>query len=391
MRICYLINGLNGGGAAFPMTDVIRIMRSRGHEVDVVALMRQDGRAGKHLENAGIPYRIIGSGPFDYLRSAIRLMRDLRHNTPDLIWTSLTRATVFGQVLGSRLNIPVVSWQHSAFLKPGNRAILRRTHPLTHRWVADSAAVKSFLQRQVGIAASQIEVWPLFAASPSKPQANTQLTSAKFRIGSLGRLHPDKCYEQVLYLAAKLRDQDTQLSRSIEFVIAGEGPERDRLEALTRELDLTNVHFPGFTDRTAEFLAGLNAYIQPSRKEGLCIAAHEAMQAGLPVVASAVGEIANSVVNGETGWLCEVGDLDGLARAIRTLANDRTRAAALGRAGRMRVLERFPAAALDTAGHSIIERLETEFSVDQNATIAHRRSPFVPVESAQRVGQVSRK
>ena len=47
MRITYLINGLNGGGAAFPMMQVIALMRELGHDVEVLAHMPQDGKAGK--------------------------------------------------------------------------------------------------------------------------------------------------------------------------------------------------------------------------------------------------------------------------------------------------------------------------------------------------------
>jgi len=66
--------------------------------------------------------------------------------------------------------------------------------------------------------------------------------------------------------------------------------QRAALEGAIASHGLDNVRLAGFTDRPREVLAGLHLYIQPSRSEGLCIAAHEAMQAGLPTVVSAVGE-----------------------------------------------------------------------------------------------------
>jgi hypothetical protein len=55
MRVAYVINGLNGGGAAFPLTDIIDLMRESGHEVKVLALMAQDGKAAARLSQAQIP------------------------------------------------------------------------------------------------------------------------------------------------------------------------------------------------------------------------------------------------------------------------------------------------------------------------------------------------
>src|SRR4051812_20090090 len=98
MKIHYLINGLNGGGAAFPMVQVIGLMRELGHEVKVLALMRQDGKAGERLERAGIPFELLGEGPAEVLAPAWRVLRALRRDRPQLLWTSLTRGTLYGQL-----------------------------------------------------------------------------------------------------------------------------------------------------------------------------------------------------------------------------------------------------------------------------------------------------
>ena len=59
-----------------------------------------------------------------------------------------------------------------------------------------------------------------------------------------------------------------------QLVIAGSGPEHDRLQALARQLGVDNVEFIGFVDDPGALLAGLHGYVQPSRNEGLCLAAH---------------------------------------------------------------------------------------------------------------------
>ncbi|MDB5988579.1 MAG: glycosyltransferase [Nevskia sp.] len=362
MRIHYLINGLNGGGAAFPVIDVIKLMRDCGHQVQMLALMPQDRRAIPRLEQAGIDCEIIGDGPGDIFKSGAKLIARLRRDRPDLLWTSLTRATIYGQLAGRLLGIPVVSWQHNAFLKAHNRAILRRSRALTLRWVADSVAVKRFAELELGIAADLVDIWPLFIAHLDVPQVAGWRGNGRFRIGSLGRLHPNKQYDVLIRAAARVRELDAALSQQLEFVVAGAGPERAALDTLAAELGVDNLKFVGFREQPRQFLGELHAYIQPSRNEGLCLAAHEAMQAALPVIATSVGELAHSIVDGETGLLCGVGDVEALAQAILTLVRDPQRAAQMGQAARARVIARFGEDQFSTKGRAILQRIEREIS-----------------------------
>jgi glycosyltransferase involved in cell wall biosynthesis len=360
MRICYLINGLNGGGAAFPMVEIIGLMRRCGHDVKVLALMRQDGRAAARLEQAGIPFEIIGGGPRDYLASSIALLRHLRLDRPDVLWTSLSRATMYGQVAGWLLGIPVISWQHSDYLKPGNRRILSRSRRLTRRWIADSETVKQFTMNTLGVAATDIDIWPMFSARADAPQAAAWNGEGLFRVGSLGRLHTSKQYAVLIRAAARLQALDPQRAARMEFVIAGAGDEEAELRALADQLGVKNFRLVGFVEQPSKFLAGLHVYIQTSLKEGLCVAAHEAMQAGLPVISTRVGEIAVSVLHQQTGWLCEVGDVEALALALLAAVKDPAQTARMGQAGRARVLARFGAEQAEAAGRDILRRLQDE-------------------------------
>ena len=369
MRIVYLINGLNGGGAAFPMVRIVGLMQELGHDVTVTALMLQDGKALPRLDDAGIPHEVVGKGRRDFIAPALRLIHRLRRRRPDLIWTSLTRGTVYGQLVGRLLDIPVVSWQHSAYLKPANLAILRRTAGLTKHWVADSESVRQFAASSLHIDFDKITVWPPFIADSRSPVAAPWPGRGPLRLGTLGRLHHSKQYEVLLRAFARARSLGGHAGSRLELQIAGDGPEQAALESLAAGLALGGtVRFVGFVEHPAEFLAGLHGYVQTSLKEGFCIAAHEAMQAGLPVIATRVGELVHSVRPGETGWLCEVGDVEALAQAMLALAGDPAGAAAMGRAGRAGVLdryapERFRAVGerlLDDLGHAVAARLPAE-------------------------------
>jgi glycosyltransferase involved in cell wall biosynthesis len=356
LRIVYLINGFHGGGAALPVPDVAAAMTELGHEVEVVALMRQDGRAEKPIKAAGIRYRILGPERVS-LRSFIRLMRHLRRERPDLLWTSLARSTLLGQLAGALLKIPVVSWQHNAWLKPGNVFFMRRTKPLTRLWIADSDAVRSWAIAKLGLPADRFLVWPLFVANPSAPVARGWQPGEPFRIGSLGRLHPNKRYDLLIRAMARLQQLDPTTAQRVQVTIAGSGEELLNLQALIADLGVVNVALQGYVEQPQQFLAGLHGYVQPSRNEGLCLAAHEALQAGLPVIATPVGQMACSIRDGVNGWQIPVDDIDALTQALQQMIGDPQRSAALGAAAREGVMEIYSRARFRAICAEILRRV----------------------------------
>jgi glycosyltransferase involved in cell wall biosynthesis len=82
------------------------------------------------------------------------------------------------------------------------------------------------------------------------------------------------------------------------------------------------------------------------------------MQAGLPVIASSVGELKHSIVPGETGWLVPPGDAPALADALAEAVTARDRLAVMGTSARARLFERFGPERFEAAGRSILARLE---------------------------------
>jgi glycosyltransferase involved in cell wall biosynthesis len=322
VKIAYIINSLDGGGAAQPVADVVGLMREQGHEVCVYALMQKDGLARGRLDAAGIPYEMLGGASRERLAAPLRLLGRLKADRPDLLWTSLTHATLAGQILGRLLHIPVVSWQHNAFLKPANKWMLRQTRDLTRHWVCDSDTVAGWAGLELDLSAAQISVWPLFIADPAAAPAKPWPASGRFRIGSLGRLHPNKRHDVLIRAAALLREREPALYERCEFAIAGDGPERERLQTMVREQGLERFHFDLYQENARAWLAGLHLYVQPSRNEGLCLAVHEAMQAGLPVIATPVGELPRSIKEGRTGHFFEIGNAPALAGWMAKLAGD---------------------------------------------------------------------
>ncbi len=352
MRIAYVINSVEGGGAASPVPAVLGVLRDGGAEVAVFALTARDRRGETAMRAARLDVHVRDGGETDHGAALRWLDASLKDWAPTHLWTSLTRATLLGQIVGVRRGWPVVSWQHAAFLKPANRILLRAMQRLSRLWVGDSPAVTRLTAERLHVPPERLVQWSIFRADPEALQATPWQRGQPIRIGSLGRLHRVKGYD-VLVEALALLDTSTPY----EMVIAGDGAERDALEARANALGIKSLRFAGYAADPAVFLASCHLYVQPSRSEGLCVAAHEAMQAGLPVIASAVGELPGSIVDGETGFTVPPGDPVALAAALSRALAEPTQLAKMGQAGRERVLATFGPDRFAATGLAILERM----------------------------------
>ncbi|WP_114227633.1 MULTISPECIES: glycosyltransferase family 4 protein [Sphingomonas] len=359
MNILYVINSVEGGGAALPVPAIVAALEKAGAAVTVLALTRRNGKALPALERAGVRTIVREGGEKDHGAALKWLGQQIAAHRPDLLWTSLTRATLLGQWAGQRAGVPVVSWQHNAFLKPSNRWLLRARRNAAILWVADSAAVARLTEQRLGLAPERVITWPIFAADPTAPLARPWSPGETLELGSLGRLHPNKGYDLLLAALARLAADGFVAPVPFWVRIAGEGSEEAVLRAQMAELNPPNVAFCGYVGDSRDFLAGLHAYLQPSRREGFCIAAHEAMQAALPVLGTRTGEMPFSIEEGVSGWLADPGDVASLAAGLRRLLSNPNDLAVMGAAARETVLTRFSQQKFDATAAEILARVQT--------------------------------
>jgi glycosyltransferase involved in cell wall biosynthesis len=159
-------------------------------------------------------------------------------------------------------------------------------------------------------------------------------------VGAVARFSLEKGLDVLLEAAARLvRD-----GVAVRVVLAGEGPQRARLERLAARLEIADrVRFLGEVphERVPEVLATFDIFALPSRAEGFGVAALEAQAMALPVVGSRVHGIPDTVDDGRTGLLVPPGDTGALAAAIARLAGDAALRAEMGRAGRAFVEARY--------------------------------------------------
>src|SRR5262249_4177146 len=121
------------------------------------------------------------------------------------------------------------------------------------------------------------------------------------------------------------------------LVLVGEGPERPKIEDQVRRLGVAaGVRFLGLRQDVARLLRATDLFLLTSVSEGIPLTVLEAMAAGLPVVATRVGGLAEVVVDGETGLLAPPGDDAALAGAVLRLAADPGARRRMGRRGQER-------------------------------------------------------
>lgn len=158
-------------------------------------------------------------------------------------------------------------------------------------------------------------------------------------IGTAARLVPVKGIEYLIDAFELVR----AAVPNARLEIAGDGPERSRLEQAAGLRGHGSIRFLGWVPDLPNAMRRWTLYAHPALEEGFGLAVLEAMASGVAVVASQVGGIREIVEDGSSGYLVPPRDPRALASAVIELLNDRARRTALARAGRERVRESFGA------------------------------------------------
>jgi glycosyltransferase involved in cell wall biosynthesis len=138
-----------------------------------------------------------------------------------------------------------------------------------------------------------------------------------FVILSVGELNKNKNHETIIKAVAKLKNPN------IYYVICGMGSLDNYLKNLARELGLDKkVKLLGFRKDIVEICKASDIFAFPSKREGLGLAALEAMSTGLPIITSSVHGIVDYSIDGETGFSCSPTDVDGFAKAIEKMTKN---------------------------------------------------------------------
>src|SRR6185295_563471 len=292
-----------------------------------ICVLTERGPLAAEAEAIGIPLFCVGEFPgLRHPLAFARLVRTIRAFGPMIVHTHLQSANLYGRLAARIARVPIiVATEHNVYTIKARRYVrierwLART---TDALVAVSGEVRQFLSNQIGVAPSAIRVIANGVAlrSPSAEgvaalRAQVGGADAGIVLGTIASLTSKKGHAYLLRAVAQLRDRGVTCT----LVLAGDGPERPRLEALTRELGLAGrVQFLGTVPQPADVLAAIDVFVLPSLVEGLPLALLEAMLAGTAVVATSVGGVPEVVESGVNGLLVRPANETELADAIATL------------------------------------------------------------------------
>ena len=173
-------------------------------------------------------------------------------------------------------------------------------------------------------------------------------------VGNVARLVEQKGHDYLIAAAEIVLSN----FKEVTFVVVGDGHIRENLASKVAHAGLSeHFVFTGQRSDVPRLLSAFDVFVMPSLFEGLCMAVLEALAAGVPVVATPVGGIPSSVVDGETGTLVPPRDAKALAEAILWMLDHPEEAGHMGMRGRQRVEEQFTVQAMVVGTEAVYERL----------------------------------
>ena len=286
------------------------------------------------LESHLIPCR----GQVD--RSAIAAIRELAiQSGADVVHAHGFKADIYVYFALRGLGLPLVSTCHTWYDNDlvvtlygmADRLVLRKYA----RVVAVSDEVRQRLLKagvrdeKIRMVRNGIDLRPFAGAAPSLRDPSTP--GGALLIGLVGRLAWEKGVDVFLKAAVRVLGE----FRNATFVVVGEGPDQGKLEQLIDELGIrASVSMLGRRDDMPSVYASLDVMVSSSRQEGLPMAILEGMASGLPLVATAVGEVPTVVQDGVTGLLVPAEDVERLATSILELLGDAAKRKRFGAAAR---------------------------------------------------------
>ena len=339
MRIVALITHNGRGGALVAIDRLVRELRQRGHETNLLALYAYGGLEGADPDVPLLDARTGGAGL--YLTMPGRLLGALRRARPDALISFLPLANGMGALVGAMAGVPVriASQRNPVSTYTASMRLLDQIAGTTGLYTANVGNSPSVLASAAGyppayrarlrLVCNGVEV----EASPLSPRA------ARRRMGwpddafialCVGRLVAEKNQEVLIRALA--------LAPEVRLVLIGGGGLGPALETLAAGLGVADrVDFQGVRPRAVVMAAlrGCDVFLQPSVFEGQSNALLEAMSAGAAIVSSDIGPQLDTLRSADgaiSGVVLPADDVQAWAEALRDLKSDPERRAALGRA-----------------------------------------------------------
>lgn len=337
MRVLVVLPNLRRGGAeSLAVETACTLTREARAQVEI-AVLQGDNAYAARLSAAGVPVHDLGLRHRYDVAGAPRLASLVRERRIDVLHAHLLPALIPSVFAHQRTGRPLVMTEHSVWNRRRRIRAFRHfeswLYARVDRVLCVSDSVRKALQSWLPEAGRRAEV--LYNGVAIRPLG--ERPAAAYDVIFVGNLdRPAKGADILLHALAAC---GSDVARAC-FV--GEGRLRPELERLRDALGLNaKVDFVGSSDRVGELLEKSRLFVLPSRWEGLPMALLEAMERGLPVVASNVGGVPEVVTSGRDGLLISPDDVDAVATSIVSMLRDDACLERIGSAARRRVEEGF--------------------------------------------------
>jgi glycosyltransferase involved in cell wall biosynthesis len=347
------------GGSERHLLALLPALANRGVEVRMSVLRARGGdQFVDELHRSGIATRAWAAGPDVNPLTVGELGSEIHRFRPDVVHTHLIHGDLYGQLAAMAARVPGVSSVHGTpdfYRRQPYLAAGRLVGKIARRRIAISDYVASFLRTLRLAPENRIRVIPygidarLFRTSEPEAQAVRRsfgYSDREYVLGIASRLVPGKGHDLLLRAFGRAAHE----YGTPRLLIAGDGPERQSLEALADGCcPPGTVRFLGFAANVRLVLAACDALAfptQPELSEGFGLAALEAMAAGRPIIATAVGSLPEVVTHNVAGLLVPPASVEALRAAICSLAGDPELGRRLGDAGATRASTVFPLEAM---------------------------------------------
>jgi glycosyltransferase involved in cell wall biosynthesis len=350
-RIALCAAGEIWGGVEQFILTVAEELRRRG--VPFVVLLHQDAMLARRLRDASLPVEVIHSaGKYDPL-AIFRLTRAFRRHRINVVHVNGYKAAILAGIAAKLAGLRLVKTEHG-MLEPfqGPAKVKMATNAwldeFLSRRILDAVAFVSrdiqtaLAKRYSGVRQAVVynAIHPTLAPALTATALLPQPAVPEFRMGIVGRLKPIKGHEVLLRAMARLRKRP-----DLALYVFGEGETEASCRALCKEAAIEDqVHFMGFRSDVAAYMRQMDAIVMPSFHEGIPYTALEAMDLGVPLIASDVGGLREILTHDVDAVLVPPGDPVSLASAIERMAGDEGLRERLRLNARRTVAERFGAA-----------------------------------------------
>ncbi|HSG81929.1 MAG TPA: glycosyltransferase family 4 protein [Gemmatimonadota bacterium] len=351
-RIAYVVDNLSFRGGERTFLQLASGLPRSRYEVAVAC--SPGGVFVDRLHDLGVPVIAAEMRQRRRMDTVLSLARELRRRRPHIVHTQ-GRGDPFGRLAARLARVPVVVsttamissryeveevWRKALY-----RLIDWTTDRLVDQFIVVDRGSVDALTRRHRIRPSRVAVIPngieIERFDPSRVhrgawRAKLGIPSGAVLIGGIGRLTWQKGFTDLIKALAALDDTNSYL------VIAGDGPDWGDLRTLANGLDVARrVIFAGFVEDVPGLMADLDLFVLSSLREGHPMVLLEAMATGIPVIATDIAGVGDTVVDGVDGRLVPPGDVPTLVEAMRAVLRDRESAARMGRNGRKKVQQEY--------------------------------------------------